>query len=857
MILRDGDERLTLNMRHDTSSYSNQPQRESINMFNIFNDSSEDFLEDLFSTNQPSGNPTFSSHPELTSLKVKDDIFDPEGGNVLSEKLLDLDPTKDLHPPLHVNPLSGSTTYSFSPNQLLEMFTDEHALDYSSPPIYDEYDDNIRFDIESDLKEIEYLLHHDPIKDLNSSFKDLIDQSNLANPTDNFVDSLLEMFTEEHALDYSSPPIFDEYDDDFLEVESDTENVYDDPFDSKGEKIKESKLLIDELDLPCDFLLPFNIPENLKTLAKGFYPLSLKFLSFNWESFLVYCYGQNYNEEAQLHVKVDGQKIIVTKSSVRRDLQLADEEDKAIHKELGDRLVRAATITSSLEAEQDNDNISKTQSKATPNEPSFQGTNSGCGPRCQETIGDTISQTRFERVSKQSNDSLLARGNTLQRNEDSLKLDELMALCTTLQNRVFDLEKTTTTQHNEIDSLERRVKNLEKKNRSRTHRLKRLYKVGLMARVDTSGNKESLGEDTSKQGRMPLMLMMKLPWKKENVVEEVVDAAQVSTAATTLTITTEEITLAQGLKALKTSKPKDDIQAKIDADHQFTERLQEQEQEELSDVENATLFQQLLEKRRKHFTAKRAKEKRNKPPTKAQQRKIIAFKKVNTFEDFRTELLKGKEKRAGEELVQEITKKQKVEDDKEKAELKQLIEIILDEGEVAIVVIPLAVKEDLEDLYKLVKARYGSTRPAKSMDYLLWSDMKIMFEPHIEDEVWKLQNGYKVLEWKYDSRGVHYLMIQSMQIYMLVEKKYYFTPPTLLMMLEKKLIIDYESEMAYQLLKLIKKQPWWMSPFSPIASLPEPLVQRIPLEDLAAEFKLQTQVLFADIYSFLVVLSCL
>nr|GFC24374.1 hypothetical protein [Tanacetum cinerariifolium] len=39
--------------------------------------------------------------------------------------------------------------------------------------------------------------------------------------------------------------------------ESDTKNVYDDPFDSKGEKIKESKLFIDKLDLPCDFLLPF------------------------------------------------------------------------------------------------------------------------------------------------------------------------------------------------------------------------------------------------------------------------------------------------------------------------------------------------------------------------------------------------------------------------------------------------------------------------------------------------------------------------------------------------------------------------------------------------------------------------
>nr|GFD20951.1 reverse transcriptase domain-containing protein [Tanacetum cinerariifolium] len=87
MIFRDGDERLTLNMRQDTSSYSNHPQKESVNLINVFNNSSEDFLEDLFSTNQPSGNPTFSSHPELTLPKVKYDIFDPDGGNVLSEKL--------------------------------------------------------------------------------------------------------------------------------------------------------------------------------------------------------------------------------------------------------------------------------------------------------------------------------------------------------------------------------------------------------------------------------------------------------------------------------------------------------------------------------------------------------------------------------------------------------------------------------------------------------------------------------------------------------------------------------------------------------------------------------------------------
>nr|GFD02497.1 reverse transcriptase domain-containing protein [Tanacetum cinerariifolium] len=125
-------------------------------------------LEDLFS-NYPSRNPTFSSHPELTSSEVKDDIFDLEGGNVLPDKLLDLDSTKELHSPLHVNPLSGSTTSSYSPNQLLEEFTDELAL-ITFPP---EYDDDLQFDVESDLKEIEFLLH----QDIDSSLEDLIDQS--------------------------------------------------------------------------------------------------------------------------------------------------------------------------------------------------------------------------------------------------------------------------------------------------------------------------------------------------------------------------------------------------------------------------------------------------------------------------------------------------------------------------------------------------------------------------------------------------------------------------------------------------------------------------------------------------------
>ncbi|GJW20720.1 hypothetical protein Tco_0031342 [Tanacetum coccineum] len=231
--------------------------------------------------------------------------------------------------------------------------------------------------------------------------------------------------------------------------------------------------------------------------------------------------------------------------------------DEAVHKELGDSLVRDATTASSLEAEQYSGNITKNRSKATPNESSSLGTTSGGGPR----------------------------GNTLRSDVDSLKLNELMELCTNLQTRVLDLEKTKSTQHNEIDSLKRRAKKLEKKYRLRTYKLKRLYKVGLTARVESSGDEEDLGEDASKQGRRintidadeDITLInvqddadnemfdvnplngeeMFVAGQNENVVEEVVDVVQVSTAATAVTITTEEITLAQALEALKTTKPKD------------------------------------------------------------------------------------------------------------------------------------------------------------------------------------------------------------------------------------------------------------------------------------------------------------
>nr|GEX32266.1 ribonuclease H-like domain-containing protein [Tanacetum cinerariifolium] len=236
---------------------------------------------------------------------------------------------------------------------------------------------------------------------------------------------------------------------------------------------------------------------------------------------------------------VDGKEIIITESSIRRDLQLADEEDEAVHKELGDRLVRAATTASSLRVEQDG----------------------GGHPRCQENMRDTTAQTRFESVSKYSNDLLL----------------------------------TKTTQKKKIASLKRRVKKLKKRNRSRTHKLKKLYKVGFSAKVESSDDEEILGEDASKQGRRINVIDVDedialvndadkemfnvddlggeevfVIGQNENVVEEVVNVAQVNTVAIT--------DKGKGIMIEEPVKPKKKDQIRLD--EEAAEKLQAEFDEE-------------------------------------------------------------------------------------------------------------------------------------------------------------------------------------------------------------------------------------------------------------------------------------
>ncbi|GJW85632.1 hypothetical protein Tco_0158777 [Tanacetum coccineum] len=270
----------------------------------------------------------------------------------------------------------------------------------------------------------------------------------------------------------------------------------------------------------------------------------------------------------------------------------------------------------------------------------------------------------------------------------------------------------------------------------------------------------------------------------------------------------------------------DNTQSMMEADFELAQRLQAEEQGETTIEERSRLFVELMNRRKKHFAKLRAEEIRRKPPTKAQKRNQISTYLKN-MAGYKHKVVKGSEtrieessKRAGDELESDMSKKQKIDehvevekDDQEEAEMKRHIEIVKDD-EVAIDAIPLATKppviveykidkdrrmgyfkliradgsskryssmikmlqgidrEDLETLWKLVKAKHENTRPEEDYERVLWDDLKVMFKPDIKSEVWRNLQGYK----------------------------------------NKRLQADRWNEMCYQLLKLMTKQEKGLGP---------------------------------------------
>ncbi|GKB62192.1 hypothetical protein Tco_0918378 [Tanacetum coccineum] len=210
---------------------------------------------------------------------------------------------------------------------------------------------------------------------------------------------------------------------------------------------------------------------------------------------------------------------------------------------------------------------------------------------------------------------------------------------------------------------------------------------------------------------------------------------------------------------------------------------------------------ELMEKRRKHFAALKAQEKRNKPPTKAQKRTQMStylkhmggytykqlkgksfdeiqklfdkeMKRVNTFVAMGSEVPKSNEKkveeetakgsrkkmlgrkRGGKEQQQESSKKQRIEEDKESDEVEEVKEddeaelkkhlIIKKDEDIAIDAIPLATKPHVIIDYKLHKegmmVHYQLIRTDRSS-----KRYSSMIEPDIRSKVWRDLQGYTVI----------------------------------------------------------------------------------------------------------------
>nr|GEU84002.1 hypothetical protein [Tanacetum cinerariifolium] len=173
-----------------------------------------------------------------------------------------------------------------------------------------------------------------------------------------------------------------------------------------------------------------------------------------------------------------------------------------------------------------------------------------------------------------------------------------------------------------------------------------------------------------------------------------VSTAELSTSpiTTPTIIEDEDLTIAQTIMKMR--------------NHELAERLQAEEQEELTIEERSKLFVELMNQRKKHFARLRAEEKRRNPPTKAQKRNQMLKDRA---EGSKTRA-EGGSKRAGEEIESDKSKKQKLdekveaEEDNDQEEVKMQIYMkIVSDDEVAIDDIPLATKTLIIVDWKIIK----------------------------------------------------------------------------------------------------------------------------------------------------------
>ncbi|GJZ47095.1 retrovirus-related pol polyprotein from transposon TNT 1-94 [Tanacetum coccineum] len=348
--------------------------------------------------------------------------------------------------------------------------------------------------------------------------------------------------------------------------------------------------------------------------------------------------------------------------------------DEVVFKEWDDRVVRATTTAASLDAAQASGNITKTQSMIIPNVPLPQGIHTCGSPRCQEAIEGSIAQTRSERVPTSTYDSPLSRVNTLGSDEGSMTLLELMVLCTTLSKKVesleADLKQTKKVYGAAYTKLIKKMKKLEKTVKSNQARRR--------AKIVVSDDEEDL-EDSSKQGMMieeinqDARITLVTPTKDSSQEDQpedqlgvlsaakvLTDAAKknvntytrrrravstgsgevstasrlfstveesVSTASASMPVSTagmvQEVNISIPSPVVVKDKEWENIRARVESNEELTQRLQAEERNKYSEVNQAKMLVDLINQRKRYFAAKKAEAKRNKPMTQAQQRNYV------------------------------------------------------------------------------------------------------------------------------------------------------------------------------------------------------------------------------------------
>ncbi|GKB94944.1 hypothetical protein Tco_0981081, partial [Tanacetum coccineum] len=242
--------------------------------------------------------------------------------------------------------------------------------------------------------------------------------------------------------------------------------------------------------------------------------------------------------------------------------------DEDVHEERGDNVERAATTATSLATEQGSGNINRTQSTAIPNVPFPQGIGLGGSSRCQETMGDTIAQTRSERVSTPSYDLPLLGVNTPGSDEERIELKELMDMYTKLSDRVLDLDNVKDAQALEIKKLKKRSLG-DQEDSSKQERNE----------IDQDEGISWFQEDAETQGRYGHDIST-----SEVTIASVPSDMDVSAASPIRPVydsITDDITLAKTLMKIKTQR----LQAELDKEA----RLEREREEEAS---NATLIKE-------------------------------------------------------------------------------------------------------------------------------------------------------------------------------------------------------------------------------------------------------------------------